>query len=114
MNEKVWWYLSRSSGIIALVLLVLSVVWGVLLATRALKPHDRPAWPGRVAAPRNASRPLDRCARARPAEAACAPGVLNRKLPGSRSKRAGKPRVSRLWRSKVKMPAASVPAAPWR
>lgn len=44
MNEKTWWYLSRSSGIVALVLLVLSVVWGVLLATRALRPHDRPAW----------------------------------------------------------------------
>lgn len=44
MNEKIWWYLSRSSGIVALVLLVASVVWGVLLATRALKPHDRPAW----------------------------------------------------------------------
>ncbi len=44
MNEKVWWYLSRSSGIVALVLLVLSVVWGVLLATRVLRPHDRPAW----------------------------------------------------------------------
>ena len=44
MNEKIWWYLARSSGIVALVLLVLSVVWGILLATRALKPHDRPAW----------------------------------------------------------------------
>lgn len=44
MNEKIWWYVARSSGIVALVLLVLSVVWGVLLATRALKPHDRPAW----------------------------------------------------------------------
>lgn len=44
MNEQVWWYLARSSGIVALVLLVLSVVWGVLLSTRALKPHDRPAW----------------------------------------------------------------------
>jgi DMSO/TMAO reductase YedYZ heme-binding membrane subunit len=44
MNEQVWWYLSRSSGIVALVLLVASVVWGVLLATRVLKPHDRPAW----------------------------------------------------------------------
>ena len=44
MNEKVWWYLARSSGIVAMVLLVASVVWGVLLATRALKPHDRPAW----------------------------------------------------------------------
>ncbi len=44
MNEKTWWYLSRSSGIVALVLLVLSIVWGVLLTTRVLKPHDRPAW----------------------------------------------------------------------
>lgn len=44
MNEKIWWYLSRSSGIVALVLLVLSVVWGILLATRALRPMDRPAW----------------------------------------------------------------------
>ena len=44
MSEKTWWYLSRSSGIVALVLLVLSVVWGVLLATRALRPLDRPAW----------------------------------------------------------------------
>ena len=44
MNEKIWWYLSRSSGMVAMVLLVLSLVWGVLLATRALKPFDRPAW----------------------------------------------------------------------
>ena len=44
MNEKVWWYLARSSGIVAMTLLVASVVWGVLLATRALRPHDRPAW----------------------------------------------------------------------
>jgi predicted ferric reductase len=44
MNEKIWWYLARSSGIAALVLLMASMVWGVLLATRVLKPHDRPAW----------------------------------------------------------------------
>lgn len=44
VSEKVWWYLSRSSGIVAMVLLILSVVWGILLSTRALKPHDRPAW----------------------------------------------------------------------
>ena len=44
MNEKIWWYLARSSGIVALVLLVATVVWGVLLSTRVLKPHDRPAW----------------------------------------------------------------------
>lgn len=44
MNEQIWWYLARSSGIVALVLLVLSLVWGVLLATRVLRPADRPAW----------------------------------------------------------------------
>jgi hypothetical protein len=44
MNDKIWWYLSRSSGIVALVLLVAALVWGILLSTRALKPHDRPAW----------------------------------------------------------------------
>ena len=44
MNETTWWYLSRASGIVAMVLLVLSVLWGVMLSTRALKPHDRPAW----------------------------------------------------------------------
>lgn len=44
MNEQVWWYLARSSGLVAWVLLVGSVVLGVLLSTRALKPLDRPAW----------------------------------------------------------------------
>jgi DMSO/TMAO reductase YedYZ heme-binding membrane subunit len=44
MNEQVWWYLARSSGIVALVLLFAGVVWGVLLTTRVFKPHDRPAW----------------------------------------------------------------------
>jgi DMSO/TMAO reductase YedYZ heme-binding membrane subunit len=44
MNPQVWWYLARASGIVAWVLLVASVVWGVLLATRVLKPADRPAW----------------------------------------------------------------------
>ena len=44
MNEQTWWYLARASGIVAMTLLVASLVWGVLLATRVLKPHDRPAW----------------------------------------------------------------------
>ncbi len=44
MNEQVWWYLARASGLVAWALLVASVVWGVLLATRVLKPADRPAW----------------------------------------------------------------------
>ena len=44
MNETFWWYLARSSGVVAMVLLVAAVVWGVLLHTRVLRPHDRPAW----------------------------------------------------------------------
>lgn len=44
MNEHIWWYLSRATGIVALTLLVLSLVWGVLLSTRALRGVDRPAW----------------------------------------------------------------------
>jgi DMSO/TMAO reductase YedYZ heme-binding membrane subunit len=44
MNEQSWWYLSRASGLVAWALLIGSLVLGVLLATRALKPLDRPAW----------------------------------------------------------------------
>ena len=44
MNPQTWWYLSRASGIVAMVLLAASLVLGVLLATRVLKPLDRPAW----------------------------------------------------------------------
>jgi predicted ferric reductase len=44
MNHLVWWYLARASGIVAWALLVAGLVWGVLLATRVLRPHDRPAW----------------------------------------------------------------------
>jgi DMSO/TMAO reductase YedYZ heme-binding membrane subunit len=44
MNQQLWWYVARASGLVAWALLVASVVWGVLLATRVLKPADRPAW----------------------------------------------------------------------
>lgn len=44
MSSHFWWYLSRSTGIVAMVLLCLSMVWGVLLSTRALREVDRPAW----------------------------------------------------------------------
>lgn len=44
MNPHLAWYLARGTGIVALVLLVASLVWGILLATRVLRPHDRPAW----------------------------------------------------------------------
>jgi predicted ferric reductase len=44
MNSHFWWYTARASGIVAWVLAYISVLWGVLLATRVLKPIDRPAW----------------------------------------------------------------------
>jgi predicted ferric reductase len=42
--EQFMWWVSRATGLVAGLLLVGSLVWGVLLATRALKPVDRPAW----------------------------------------------------------------------
>ncbi|MBI4884345.1 MAG: ferric reductase-like transmembrane domain-containing protein [Actinobacteria bacterium] len=44
MNPQLMWWISRASGMVAAMLLVASLIWGVLLATRALKPVDRPAW----------------------------------------------------------------------
>ncbi len=41
---SVWWYLARSSGLIAGVLLVAAFVWGVLLSTQLVKPVKRAAW----------------------------------------------------------------------
>ena len=44
MNNQLWWNLTRASANIATVLIVFTILWGVLLATRVLKPNDRPAW----------------------------------------------------------------------
>jgi predicted ferric reductase len=39
-----WWYLSRSGGIVAWLLLATSVVWGLLLSTRVLDRRPSPRW----------------------------------------------------------------------
>lgn len=44
VNPQFWWYVSRSGALVAAVLLVASLVFGVLMATRALKPLDKPSW----------------------------------------------------------------------
>jgi DMSO/TMAO reductase YedYZ heme-binding membrane subunit len=44
MNHQVWWHLARSSGIVAWALLALSVMWGLLLSTRALGRKPSPPW----------------------------------------------------------------------
>ncbi len=44
MNEQIYWYLARSSGIVAWVLVTLATLWGVFLSTGILQNHRRPAW----------------------------------------------------------------------
>jgi methionine sulfoxide reductase heme-binding subunit len=44
MNEQVWWYLARASGIVAWLLLTAAVIWGILLSTGAFRELRRPAW----------------------------------------------------------------------
>ncbi len=44
MNPHVWWYLSRSSGIVAWAMLTASVLWGVLLASPLLGRWKKAAW----------------------------------------------------------------------
>ncbi|HEY6533869.1 MAG TPA: ferric reductase-like transmembrane domain-containing protein [Acidimicrobiales bacterium] len=41
---KVWWYVSRSSGIVAWALAVLAVLWGLALSTRALGRRPPAPW----------------------------------------------------------------------
>lgn len=42
MNEQVWWYVARSSGIVAWALITISVCWGLLLSTRAAAKASQP------------------------------------------------------------------------
>ncbi len=44
MNEQVWWYTARAAGIVAWFMLSASVIWGVILSTRAFPSRRRPAW----------------------------------------------------------------------
>jgi predicted ferric reductase len=44
MSEKLWWYVARSSGLVAWWLVAASVFWGLLLSTRLLNRKPTPAW----------------------------------------------------------------------
>ena len=44
MNSHFWWYLSRSAGTVAWLLVLASCAWGILLVTRLFRGYDRPAW----------------------------------------------------------------------
>lgn len=44
MSDQLWWYLCRSSGIVAWALLVASMLWGMALAVRSRHDWVRPGW----------------------------------------------------------------------
>jgi len=44
MNEQVWWYLARATGITAWALATVAVLWGMALSTRALGPRPKAPW----------------------------------------------------------------------
>jgi len=44
MNPHVWWYVARSSGVISWLMITASVIWGVILSTKAFPEQRRPAW----------------------------------------------------------------------
>lgn len=44
MNEQLWWYVARASGLVAWALLSASVLWGLLVSTRLFRKAPPPAW----------------------------------------------------------------------
>ena len=44
MTNELWWYVARSCGIVAWVLLSASVLWGLLLSSKGFRKSVSPAW----------------------------------------------------------------------
>jgi hypothetical protein len=44
VNQQLWWYVARASGLVGWALLTLSVLWGLVLSTRLLGKRPAPAW----------------------------------------------------------------------
>ena len=44
MNSKSWWWLARSSGMVAWAIVTASIVWGLTLSTRLIRRRGIPAW----------------------------------------------------------------------
>jgi predicted ferric reductase len=43
-DGKLWWYVSRSSGVVAWAVCTASVLWGLALSTRLIRRRGAPAW----------------------------------------------------------------------
>jgi predicted ferric reductase len=44
VNDQLYWYLARSGGVAAWAMLAFSVVWGLVLSTKAFGSKPRPNW----------------------------------------------------------------------
>jgi cytochrome b len=44
MSPQFWWFLTRASGIVAWLMLTASIIWGIVLSTKAFPEQRRPAW----------------------------------------------------------------------
>ena len=44
MNPHIWWYTARATGIVAWVLALSSILWGMALSSRALGPRPKAPW----------------------------------------------------------------------
>jgi predicted ferric reductase len=44
VNEQLWWYVARSTGIVAWALVAAAVIWGLLLTTRLVGGRSAPRW----------------------------------------------------------------------
>ena len=44
MSEQWWWFVSRATGMVAAVLLSLTLIWGLLITTKLIERRGLPAW----------------------------------------------------------------------
>ena len=44
MDPRVWWWITRASGIVAWVVVAAAVVWGLLASTKLIRKRGVPAW----------------------------------------------------------------------
>lgn len=44
LDPRVWWWVTRASGIVAWVAIAAAVVWGLLASTRLIRRKGAPAW----------------------------------------------------------------------
>lgn len=44
IDARLWWWLSRSSGIVAWLMVAAAVVWGLLASTKMIRRRGVPAW----------------------------------------------------------------------